>query len=271
MRNIKLTIAYDGTDFHGWQMQRSQATIQGALTDVLRKLTQEHVTLHGAGRTDAGVHALGQVAHFRTQSQLTAAEFQRACNALLPPEIRVVMAEEVGPDFHARWCALAKTYRYRIHRVPVVPPFQWRYVLAYPYPLDEGAMREAALLFVGTHDFASFAASTGSEEDDRERTTVREIFSADLVRANGGDELQFEVRGRSFLRFMVRKMVGTLLDVGRGRLRPADILRLYELRDRSQSGQTVPPQGLCLVSVEYPEQGKPQATSDVPGFRPGQK
>lgn len=255
MRNIKFTIAYDGTNFHGWQIQRGQATIQGALTDVLCKLTQEHVTLHGAGRTDAGVHAFGQVAHFKTDTRMTAHELRRASNALLSQEIRVLAAEEVGLDFHARWYVLAKTYRYRIYRATVVPPFEWRYVLPYPYPLDERAMHEAAQLFVGTHDFASFAASTGSEEDDRERTTVREIFSAGVARANGGDELRFEVRGRSFLRFMVRKMVGTLLDVGRGRLRPADILRLYEVGDRSQSGQTVPPQGLCMVSVEYPERG----------------
>jgi tRNA pseudouridine38-40 synthase len=257
MRNIKLTIAYDGTDFHGWQIQPARATIQGSLTDVLSKLTQEPIILHGAGRTDAGVHALGQVANFTTESPMTAAEFQRACNALIPQEIRVVRAEEVGPDFHSRWCAEAKTYRYRIWRAPVVPPFEWRYVLAYPYPLDEAAMKEATQQFVGTHDFASFAASTGSDEEDRERTTVREIFSAAIVQATDGQELRFEVRGRSFLRFMVRTMVGTLLDVGRGRLQPADISRLYELGDRTQSGQTAPPQGLCMVSVEYTEQAQP--------------
>lgn len=253
MRNIKLTISYDGTDFHGWQMQRGQATIQGALTEVLCKLTQEDIILHAAGRTDAGVHALGQVAHFKTQSQMTPIEFQRACNALLPQDIRIVLAADVYPDFHSRWYALAKTYRYRMYRAPVVPPFAWRYVLAYPYPLNEDAMSEAARLFVGTHDFASFAASTGSEEDDRERTTLREIFSARISRTSDGEELQLEVRGRSFLRFMVRKMVGTLLEVGRGRLQPADILRLYEIRDRSQSGPTVPPHGLIMVSVEYPD------------------
>jgi tRNA pseudouridine38-40 synthase len=183
---------------------------------------------------------------------MTATEMQRACNALLPQKIRIVAAQDAAPDFHSRWLALAKTYRYRMYRAPIVPPFDWRYVLAYPYPLDEDAMREAAQLFVGTHDFASFAASTGSEEDDLERATVREIFSAVLTRSRDAEELQFEVRGHSFLRFMVRKMVGTLLEVGRGRLQPADILRLYEARDRSQSGPTVPPQGLVMVNVEYP-------------------
>jgi len=251
MHNIRLTLAYDGTDFHGWQIQTGQPTIQGALTDVLRKITQENLAVHGAGRTDAGVHALGQVAHFKTRAELTTTEFQRAFNALLPPAIRVVAAEEVGPDFHARWQALAKTYHYRIYRGRVVPPFEWRYVLHYPYPLDVEAMRAAAQLFEGEHDFSSFAASSGSEEDDRERTTVRVIYRSEL--ADDGDLLTYMVRGRAFLRFMVRKMVGTLLDVGRGKLAPGDIPRLFELRDRSRSGPTVPPQGLCMMCVEYPD------------------
>lgn len=277
MRNIKLTLAYDGTDFHGWQIQPGQPTIQGALTDVLRNLTQQRLTIHGAGRTDAGVHARGQVAHFKTQSALSAEEFQRAFNALLPPSIRVLRAEEVGPDFHARWQALAKTYQYRIYRGRVVPPFEWRYVLHDPYPLDVPEMIAAARMFEGEHDFTSFAASTGSEEDDRERTAVRKIFRSELLswppariggQAFGPDmggfpaggvsspeaeELIYVVRGRSFLRFMVRKIVGTLLEVGRGRLGPSDIKSLFQLGDRSRSGPTVPPQGLCLVSVEYPD------------------
>lgn len=253
MRNVKLTVAYDGTEYHGWQRQTSKPTIQGALTEVLQRITQEKMTVYGAGRTDAGVHALGQVAHFRTQSGLSPAEFQRAMNALLPPAVRIMAAEEVGPDFHARWQAAAKTYRYRLYRGRVVPPTEWRYVLHYPFPLDVPAMREACALYVGQHDFASFAASTGSEEDDHARTTVREIFAAALSEEEGGEELHFTVRGKSFLRYMVRKMVGTLLDVGRGKLPPADIVRLYELRDRSKSGPTVPPCGLCLLAVEYPE------------------
>jgi tRNA pseudouridine38-40 synthase len=253
MRYFKLTIAYDGTDFHGWQIQANKPTIQGEIVNVLRRLTQENVQLYGAGRTDAGVHALGQVASFRTQSALAAAEFQRALNALLPPAIRIVAGEEVGPDFNARWSARAKTYRYRLYRNKVVPPTLWRYVLHYPFPLDEDAMRDAAARFVGVHDFASFAASTGSEEDDKERSTEREIFSTELARSTGGEELVFTVRGRSFLRYMVRKMVGTLLDVGRGRLQASDIDRLYELKDRSKSGPTVPPQGLCMLCVEHEE------------------
>jgi tRNA pseudouridine38-40 synthase len=253
MRYFKLTIAYDGTDFHGWQIQAEKPTIQGEIVNVLRRLTQEHVYLHGAGRTDAGVHALGQVGSFRTQSALSAEEFQRALNALLPQTIRIGGSEEVGPDFDARWSARGKIYRYRIYRGKVVPPMIWRYVLHYPFPLEEEAMREAAARFVGTHDFASFAASTGSEEDDKERSSEREIFATELVRSSDNEELVFTVRGRSFLRYMVRKMVGTLLDVGRGRLKPEDIDRLFELRDRSKSGPTVPPQGLVMVEVQHEE------------------
>ena len=323
MRTIKLTLSYDGTDFRGWQIQAGQPTIQGTLVDVLRKLTAEHLTVHAAGRTDSGVHALGQVAHFKTHSALTAAEFQRACNALLPPSIRVVEALELGSDFHARWNAQAKTYHYRIFRGRVVPPFLHRYVLHYPFPLDLEAMSRAARLFEGEHDFTSFAASSGSEDDDRERTTTLLLFSSQLFscsiptlfasstgchpersegpafpsapvregsastsgchpeRSEGSafqsasvpegsafpsfspvappsptpdaDLLIYSVRGRSFLRYMVRKLVGTLLDVGRGRLTPDDIPALFDLRDRSRSGPTVPPHGLFLVSVEYSE------------------
>lgn len=270
MQNIKLTLAYDGTDFHGWQTQPGQPTIQSALTDVIERITREHVTVHAAGRTDAGVHALGQAAHFRTQAALSPEEFQRALNALLPREIRVIAAETAAPDFHARWHALGKTYCYRFYRARVLPPFLWRYVLHDPFPLDYEAMREAALLFEGEHDFTSFAASTGSEEDDRDRTVERVIYRSEVLRGDdknlpaaafaalgiarpGPEEWVYVVRGRSFLRYMVRKISGTLIDVGRGRLSVADAAELFALRDRSRSGPTLPPQGLFLVSVEYPD------------------
>src|SRR5579863_5589095 len=253
MRYFKLTIAYDGTDFHGWQFQPSKPTIQGEVVGILRKLTQENVQLAGTGRTDAGVHALGQVASFKTQSRLSAGEFQHALNCMLPPSIRIVGAEEVGPDFSARFSAKGKVYRYRIYRGKVVPPMLWRYVLHYPFPLNEEAMKDAAARFVGTHDFTSFAASTGSEDDDKERNMQREIFAADLQRTEDGQELWFTVHGRSFLRYMVRKMVGALLEVGRGKMAPEDIERLYELKDRSKSGPTVPPQGLFMVKVDHDE------------------
>ena len=253
MRYFKITIAYDGTDFHGWQFQPGKPTIQGELVGILRKLTQENVQLAGTGRTDAGVHALGQVASFKTQSGLSAGQFQHALNCLLPPTIRIVGCEEVGPDFSARFSARGKIYRYRIYRGPIVPPMLYRYVLHYPWPLDEDAMRAAATKFVGTHDFTSFAASTGSEEDDKERVMDREIFSTELVRSPDNEELVFTVHGRSFLRYMVRKLVGTLLHVGQGKLAPEDIDRLFKLRDRSKSGPTVPAHGLIMISAEHAE------------------
>jgi len=253
MRYIKLTIAYDGTDFHGWQIQKNKPTIQGEIISVLRRLTQEYITLHGAGRTDAGVHALGQVGSFRTQSTLSAQEFQRALNAILPPTIRIMQAEETGPQFNARWSAHGKTYCYRIYRGKVVPPMLHRYVLHYPFPLDEAAMRDAVTRFVGVHDFSSFAASTGSEEEDQDRSMEREIYSAALAPSADGEELVFTVHGRSFLRYMVRKIVGTLLDVGRGKLTSPDIERLFALKDRSKSGPTVPSQGLTMVEVHLEE------------------
>jgi len=261
MRNIKLTISYDGTAFHGWQYQPGLPTIQGALEECVRKITQEKIMIQGASRTDTGVHALGQAAHFRTQSQLSAAEFQRALNALLPPSIRIVEAEEVGPVFHERWMARAKTYRYRIYRGRVLPPFDYRRALHYPWPLDEEQMAEAARMFEGEHDFSSFAASSGSEENDRDRNMTREMYSSEIIREPDRDEIAYVVRGRSFLRYMVRKIVGTLLEVGKGRLAPGDIPNLFELRDRSRSGPTVPPEGLYLVSLEFPDPADSLASS----------
>jgi tRNA pseudouridine38-40 synthase len=253
MRNLKLTIAYDGAPFHGWQVQPNQPTIQGAIAGAASQITQEKIFVHGASRTDTGVHALGQVAHLRTQSWLSAAEFQRALNALLPPAIRIVAVEEVGPDFHARWQAQGKTYRYRIWRGQVLPPFEYQRALHYSGPLDETAMARAAREFEGERDFTSFSASSGSEDDDREREVVRVIYSSEIIREPDSDEIAYVVRGRSFLRYMVRKIVGTLIEVGKGRLAPSDIPQIFEARDRSRSGPTVPAEGLYLVSLEYPD------------------
>lgn len=253
MRTIKLTIAYDGANFHGWQVQPEVPTIQAAVNEAASQITQERISVQGASRTDTGVHALGQVAHFRTRSQLSAADFQRALNGLLPPTIRIVDAEEMGPDFHSRWQSQAKTYRYRIYRGRVLPPFDYLRVLHYPGPLDEAAMSAAARLFEGEHDFTSFAASSGSEDDDQDRDMTRKIFSSEIVREPGREEIAYVVRGRSFLRYMVRKIVGTLIEVGKGRLSPADIERIFVARDRNCSGPTVSPEGLYLVSLEYPD------------------
>jgi len=268
MRNIKFTIAYDGTDFSGWQAQPGQSTVQGTLTDILEKLMQRRLTIYAAGRTDAGVHAAGQVVNFKTQSSLTPEEFQHAFNALLPPSIRVNAAEEVGPEFHSRWDALAKTYRYRIFRGRVAPPFLWRFVQHDPQEMNFEAMAEAARHFIGEHDFTTFAASTGSEEDDRERTTIRTIYRSELLRAqnanshHSAEEWVYVVRGKSFMRHMVRKMMGTLMEVGRGKLVPADLPKLLALRDRSKSGGTMPPQGLCLENVEYPDPANSLASTE---------
>jgi tRNA pseudouridine38-40 synthase len=253
MQNLKLTIAYDGADYHGWQLQPGLPTIQGALQDALRQITQEPITIHGASRTDAGVHALGQVAHFKTHSTIDAQEIQRGMNALLPPNIRIVDAQEVGQDFHARWLAQGKTYRYRLYRGEVLPPFDHRRAFHYPWPLDEAAMSAAARAFAGQHDFSSFAASTGSEEDDKDRDMQRVIHSSEIVRDPHHDEIAYVVRGRSFLRYMVRKIVGTLIEVGKGRVAPSDIPEIFAARDRSRSGPTVPPEGLYLVALEYPD------------------
>jgi tRNA pseudouridine38-40 synthase len=253
MKNIKLTIAYEGTSFHGWQFQPGIPTIQGAIQDAAHKITQEKIVAHGASRTDAGVHALGQVAHFKTRSPLSAAEIQRSLNALLPPAIRIVGAEEVGPDFHSRWLSQGKTYRYRIYRGKVLPPFEYGRVLHYPWPLNEDGMIAAASEFEGEHDFSSFAASSGSEADDRDRGMQRVIYSSEIVRECDRDELAYVIRGKSFLRYMVRKIVGTLLEVGRGRLSLGEIPQVFEARDRARSGPTVPPEGLYLVALEYPD------------------
>ena len=271
MHSIKLTLAYDGTEFHGWQIQPGQPTIQGLVSEVLHQLTQEQLTLHGAGRTDAGVHAWGQVASFKTHSELAPEDFVRALNALLPPSVRVRSVDEAGPDFHARWLAQAKTYHYCIYRGSIVPPSCWRWVLHEPCPLDFAAMANAARHFEGERDFTSFAASSGSEEHDRERTTVRTIYRSEWVRvparpvldlpagevAMDSEEWIYVVRGKSFLRHMVRKIVGTLLEVGRGRFAASDIPSLLERRDRICSGPTAPAQGLWLVSVEYPDPADP--------------
>jgi tRNA pseudouridine38-40 synthase len=222
------------------------------------------LALQGAGRTDAGVHAWGQVANFKTESMLAPAELARALNALLPPAIRIRDAVEVSLDFHARWLACAKTYQYRIFRGRVAPPFCCRYLLHDSRPLDFPAMVRAARCFEGEHDFSSFAASTGSAGEDSERNMIRTIASSELIRSEmlirnslgvelaGPDEWVYVIRGRSFLRSMVRKIVGTLIEVGRGRITPEDIARLFELRDHTRSAAAAPPQGLCLVSVEYP-------------------
>lgn len=250
MRNVKLTLAYDGTDFSGWQIQPGLPTIQGTLASAIGRITGENVLPQGSGRTDAGVHALAQVATFITESVIPAANLVTALNDILPAAIRVLETVEVPLEFHARKSAKAKTYRYRICRGTICPPFLARYVWHYPYPLDEGSMTEAARLVEGEHDFTSFAAvdpEHGSGEE--ERSKVRAIFSSNWQRH--GEELIYEVRGNGFLHHMVRNLVGTLLLVGKGTLRPADISAILVTKSRSAAGATAPASGLYLVRVEY--------------------
>jgi tRNA pseudouridine38-40 synthase len=267
MRNLCLVIAYDGTDFHGWQRQPNAPTVQSCLEEALARITAAEVKLCGSGRTDAGVHAAGQVANFSTDCRIPVENLQKALNDLLPASVRIRGVSEVSENFHARYHARAKTYRYRILRAPDCSPFFWRFVDHYPYPLDHRRMAEAARLLEGEHDFTSFAASSGDEDDclpgrgnepaplrstpKRVRSMVRTIFSSRLRWRPRMRLLSYEVRGNGFLQHMVRNIAGTLIEVGRGKLEPADVLRILKARDRTLAGPTAPARGLCLMKVEY--------------------
>jgi tRNA pseudouridine38-40 synthase len=250
MRNLKLTLSYDGADFFGWQVQPGVATIQGTLASAIGRTTGENVLPQASGRTDAGVHALAQVVTFVTESSVPTENFVKALNNVLPTSVRVLQIAEVPPDFHARHAAKAKTYRYRIYREAICPPFLARYVWHYPYPLDEGAMRSAALFLVGEHDFTSFAAVDPERGREGEPpSNVRRIFSSSWERS--GEELVYSVRGTGFLHHMVRNLVGTFILVGKGTMQPEAIARILAARNRSAAGATVPASGLYLVDVEY--------------------
>ena len=249
-RNLKLILAYDGSDFAGWQVQPDAPTVQGALASVIGRLTGENVLPQGSGRTDAGVHALAQVATFTTESGIPTENFSKAMNDLLPRTIRVLGVEEMPAEFHARKSARAKTYRYRMHRGAVCPPFVARYVWHFPYPLEESAMCAAAEEVVGEHDFTSFAAVDPERGvENAERSNVRTIFSSTWERC--GEEFVYTVRGNGFLHHMVRNLVGTFVLVGKGTLAPGAVRRILEARKRSEAGATAPASGLFLVSVEY--------------------
>jgi tRNA pseudouridine38-40 synthase len=286
MRNLKFTLAYDGTDFHGWQRQPDAPTVQCCLETALERVVGEPVRIVASGRTDAGVHALNQVANLRTSNPIPCPNLVTAVNDLLPPTIRVQEAEDVPDGFHARYASRSKTYRYRILQALVCSPFVARFVYHYPYPLDRTRMAEAARLIEGRYDFASFAGSGGSvvrvvrepplppgtsEEFDREggeasteglgpdsqlpvldsRSMVRTVFRSRIIWLPKTSILAYEVSGSGFLHHMVRNIVGTLIEVGRSKLEPCDMLRILEARDRRRAGPTAPAQGLCLMKVEY--------------------
>ncbi len=249
MRNLKITLAYDGAEFSGWQVQPDRPTIQGTLASCLERITGERVLPQGSGRTDAGVHALAQVASCALESPIPAPNLLIALNDILPPAIRVTAVEDAPQDFHARRSAKAKTYRYLIYRGDICPPFLARYVYHHPYPLDERAMTEAAAAVIGERDFTSFAA-VDPERGKEETSNVRTIFSSEFRRE--GDQFIYEVRGNGFLHHMVRNLIGTFLLVGKGTLRPGDVPGILEARNRSaNAGATAPGTGLYLVCVEY--------------------
>ena len=250
MRNLKLILSYDGSEFAGWQVQPDASTVQGTLASAIGRITGEKVLPQGSGRTDAGVHALAQVATFVTDSSVPTANFVKALNDILPAAVRVLEVTEAAADFHARHSARAKTYRYRIQRAAICPPFLARYVWHYPYPLDEEAMAQAAGMMVGEHDFTSFAAVDAERgKEDEPASNVRRIFFSGWERS--GDELVYTVRGSGFLHHMVRNLVGTFILVGKGTLQVEDIKRILEARSRAAAGATAPASGLYLVSVEY--------------------
>lgn len=250
MIHLKLTIAYDGTGLVGWQRQPTGISVQALLEDALAALDPAGVTVTGAGRTDAGVHALAQVASVTLRRAITPEAVLRATNGRLPPSVRIVRAEEAGSGFHARFDAVSKTYRYRIWNQPVASPFERPYVWHVPSPLlDDAAMAEAAQRLVGCHDFGAFKAA-GSHA----RTTVRTVFSAQLTpRRDPRHEplVCVEIRGDGFLRHMVRSIVGSLVEIGRGRREAAWIDHLLSGAARADAGRTAPASGLFLVAVAY--------------------
>lgn len=259
MRNIKLTIAYDGTDFAGWQSQaQGERTVQDTLAEAIARLTSERTVLIGSGRTDSGVHALAQVASFETGSQHPPEVMLRALNAMLPRDLRVTVVEDAPADFHPQKSARRKRYSYLICNAGVVSPFALRYAWGLHHDLNIDAMEQAAARLTGERDFRCFMAAGSSVG-----TTVRELFSLDVgvtdsvsflgfhIGQPGGRFIRIDAEGGGFLRHMVRNIAGTLVEVGKGAMQPGEMDGLLACRDRGQAGPTAPAGGLFLVSVEY--------------------
>jgi tRNA pseudouridine38-40 synthase len=247
MRRIKIQISYDGTDYHGWQVQPGLPTIQGVLEQVFGEIEGQAVQVAGSGRTDAGVHALAQVAALTMENPIPVLNLQRAANRLLPGDIRVTRVEEAPLDFHPRFQAKAKTYEYRIFRGEICAPFDRRYVYHHPYPLGLDAMTRLAPLIEGDHDFTAFAAA-----DDRDAlgaSKVRTIFCSKLAQED--ERLIYRVTGSGFLKHMVRNIVGVLLEIGKGNVDRAALLERLQPGCAIPAGPTVPARGLFLISVEY--------------------
>jgi tRNA pseudouridine38-40 synthase len=250
----KVVLAYDGTEFHGWQVQQDCATVQGELRDALARITGEDVLPQGSGRTDAGVHALGQVASFALAAPIPEANLARALNRALPASIRVLSTTRETSDFHARHSARAKTYEYRVFRGEICPPWLARFVYAFNAPLDVAAMQRAAVLVCGEHDFTSFAATDPDRlqrDSNSAGNNVRCLHTSQWTLEAEHDLLLYRVRGNSFLHHMVRNLVGTFLEVGRGNVAETEIPAILESRARERAGPTAPARGLFLVNVEY--------------------
>jgi tRNA pseudouridine38-40 synthase len=247
MRRLRITVCYDGTKFHGWQVQPDLPTIQGTLETVLTEIEGAPVHVEGSGRTDAGVHALAQVAAFTLTNRIPTDNLRKAMNRLLPRDIRVLEVAEAAPDFHPRFQASAKTYEYRIQRAEICSPFERRYVYHHPYPLDEARIFELAPLLEGEHDFSAFAAS--DEKDELGLSKVRRVFSSRASRV--GNLLTYRVTGSGFLKHMVRNIVGVLLEAGKGNLTRADFEQRLQPGCGILPGPSAPARGLFLISVEY--------------------
>jgi tRNA pseudouridine38-40 synthase len=247
MRRIRIQISYDGTEYHGWQVQPGLPTIQGTLEQVFGEIEGRTVQVAGSGRTDAGVHAIAQVAALTMENPIPLENLRRAANRLLPPDIRVTRVEEASIDFHPRFQAKAKTYEYRIFRGEILSPFARRYLHPHPYPLALDEMLSLAPLIEGEHDFTAFAAA--DDRDELGAPKLRTIYCSRL--AQEGDRLIYSVTGSGFLKHMVRNVVGVLLEVGKGNVDRAALLERLAPGCTIPPGPTAPARGLCLVSVEY--------------------
>ncbi len=245
-RNYRVLVEYDGTQYCGWQYQDERTpTVQGKLIRALTIIAKDKVLVTGSSRTDSGVHAEGLVANFHLAVPIAAESLQKAVNAMLPEDIRIRRCEIADIAFNARYGAVSKTYRYRLFIGQTPSPFAIRYQAHLPYPLDIRKMRRCLPFFIGSHDFSSFTS------DEPEKKRVREVTEFTLKKK--GEELIFEIKGKSFLRYMVRNIVGTLIDVGRGKIAVQDIPDIFAAKDRRRAGQAAPARGLTLVEVAYGE------------------
>ncbi len=245
MRNIKIVIEYDGTAYLGWQRQPQGPTVQQEIEDALRNITGEDITLSGSGRTDSGVHALGQVANFKTDTNIKADEFQMGLNSTLPKDIAIVGAEEIELDFHAQFSAKSKTYIYHIYNSPHPSALLRNRAWFIPYSLDTNKMQDACASLVGEHDFAAFA-----QADTDIQTTIRTVLKVNMQQTDN-DLIEFSIEATGFLKRMVRLIIGTIVQVGKGKITPEDFAQILHSGQKTKHVYAAPPQGLYLKEVKY--------------------